>query len=571
MDIVQKNAYSEVNAIITLLGDNYKSKIPPKLLKYFEENQNTSYETNINSNTPVEEFKISNTALIIISVLNLKYWEMDKNKKEKLKEIYLNNEKEFQEKIRLDVFSNHIEITSDKVEEKALVKVEKESIISKIFKFFRHLFLERRKIVMSSEAGFSSCDYSIEELEQFRDENGFIDLTNTGIVLTDDSREKKGTAKRIKNWVDFRGRKALLRGKAKLTSEDEITQNYSVYAELIVEEFCKAFGIPAAHYDLIKMMDESGDYQIGVLSESILDMEHEDLISLHDLVGYEPETDVDRFSETTSYEFVIDTLIERLQQANYSETEIQKLLVDLKKRMVFQLLMVDVDKHPENISFIKPKDPNQKIRLSPNYDSEFSLALQYTIENVKFLLSDDFQLESEVNQCSDPKIGTFISKKDGGRGCMWADTLEILIEDDDVYDYFQELVSIIEKVSVDEILHKVEARMKTPLPEDVKKLVKKVFETRLKNMEAVVRGDELDFDTEIDDDEIFKLLSDEEDKGDPEKSSRLLDSIIGRTLGVRLGEQIRVGSMLESQLKDNPEKETEDSKSTNENDTNDTR
>ena len=90
-------------------------------------------------------------------------------------------------------------------------------------------------------------------------------------------------------------------------------------------------------------------------------------------------------------------------------------------------------------------------------------------------------------------------------------------------------------------------------------------------MEAVVRGDELDFDTEIDDDEIFKLLSDEEDNSNPEKSSRLLDSIIGRTLGVRLGEQIRVGSMLESQLKDNPEKETKDSKSTNENDTNDTR
>lgn len=36
---------------------------------------------------------------------------------------------------------------------------------------------------------FESCKYSIEELEQFRDENGFIDLTKAGVSFQKGSRE----------------------------------------------------------------------------------------------------------------------------------------------------------------------------------------------------------------------------------------------------------------------------------------------------------------------------------------------------------------------------------------------
>ena len=36
---------------------------------------------------------------------------------------------------------------------------------------------------------FESCEYSIEDLEQFRDENGFIDLTKAGVSFQKGSRE----------------------------------------------------------------------------------------------------------------------------------------------------------------------------------------------------------------------------------------------------------------------------------------------------------------------------------------------------------------------------------------------
>ena len=54
---------------------------------------------------------------------------------------------------------------------------------------------------------FIQSNYSLEDLENFRDSNGFIDLTSAGIQLTNESREKRGTVDRFKNWVDFNGMK----------------------------------------------------------------------------------------------------------------------------------------------------------------------------------------------------------------------------------------------------------------------------------------------------------------------------------------------------------------------------
>ena len=84
MDIILKNAYTEVNQVIELLGEPYKNKIPKQIINFFYENRNINYKANISKNIPIEDIEISRTALIIISILNLKYWETDENKKEEL-------------------------------------------------------------------------------------------------------------------------------------------------------------------------------------------------------------------------------------------------------------------------------------------------------------------------------------------------------------------------------------------------------------------------------------------------------------------------------------------------------
>ena len=126
----------------------------------------------------------------------------------------------------------------------------------------------------------------------------------------------------------------------------------------------------------MKIKDKNGVENFGVLSESIVDFGEEELITLHDLIGDEPKPedrmeDID-FESATRYEFTIDKLKERLEIAGYSEQDINKIILDYNKRLLFGLSVLETDKHSENIAFLKRTNGDGKIRLSPNYDSEFS-------------------------------------------------------------------------------------------------------------------------------------------------------------------------------------------------------
>ena len=149
MDTALKNAYTEVNQIIELLGEEFKSKIPQKILNLFNEKQNTNYRTNINKNTPIHKIEVSRTALTIISILNLKYWETDETKKAKLKSIY--DEREFQQKINVYKQNNWLKteknemVQEENKQEKALIEQKDIFWIVKIRRFFRNLIHLGRK------------------------------------------------------------------------------------------------------------------------------------------------------------------------------------------------------------------------------------------------------------------------------------------------------------------------------------------------------------------------------------------------------------------------------------------
>ena len=337
---------------------------------------------------------------------------------------------------------------------------------------------------------FINSNYSLEELEEFRDEKGFIDLSKIALELTPESREKKGTAERIKNWVDFNGKKVLIRGEA--------VKNYSVYAELIIEEIANQIGIETAHYDLVKIKDKTGKEIYGVLSESIIDdYDKERLVTLHDLTGDEPEYEEDimesiEYEDTIRYTFTIDKLREKFTKAGYPEEDIEKVINDYKKRLVFYLSVVDTDKHSENIAFIQDKTRQAIPRLSPNYDSEFSLLLERDSEMIDFYLENEEYLKEEIDVAY-PRIGIHISEEDGGLDSMWKDTLETLCEDDEVYDYYMDTIK--NGINIDMALKSVEKRIKAQLPEPVKKLAKQTYQARNKAMEKVLNGETLELKT----------------------------------------------------------------------------
>lgn len=101
MNVSLRKAYTEVNVILNLLGNEYKSRIPKQLLKLFEENQNDKYYPNINKSQKIDDMEISRDALVIISILNLKYWETDEKEIKRLKEIYIQNQIDYQKKMGL--------------------------------------------------------------------------------------------------------------------------------------------------------------------------------------------------------------------------------------------------------------------------------------------------------------------------------------------------------------------------------------------------------------------------------------------------------------------------------------
>lgn len=333
---------------------------------------------------------------------------------------------------------------------------------------------------MENNEEFVKSEYSIEDLEQFRDENGFIDLTKTEIAFTAQSREVVGNPDRIKNWVNFNGQKALIKGEAILQDE----RNYGIYAELIVEEIAKQLGVETAHYDLIKTIDEGGNEVYGVLSESVVDSDKgEQLISLRDIIGDEPIGEGD-FVDTTSLDFTIDKLRENLILDGYSENDVEKLIINYKKRLAFSLAVIDTDKHTENIAFIKKKvDGKDVISICPNFDSESALMLDNDYTTVEMLLSDYFGLQDSVN-IAHPRIGTLKSKSKGGHNSFWKDTLEKLYEDDEVLDYCDE--ELHGTIDMDVVLANVEKRIKARLPENVRYLAKYAFNIRNEEMTKVM-------------------------------------------------------------------------------------
>lgn len=377
-------------------------------------------------------------------------------------------------------------------------------------------------------SNFFESEYSVEDLEQFRDEEGFIDLSKAGIQITDESREHIGNSERIKNWIDFKGKKVLIKGETILDQE----KNYGIYAELIVEEIAKQLGIETAHYDLIKINDQNGNSVMGVLSESVVDYKTEQLITLRDIIGDEPQEDGD-FADTTTYQFTVDTLREKLLESGYSKEDVDGIVADYKKRLLFTLSVLDTDKHTENIAFILGKQNGKHtIRISPNYDSEASLMLDYDISTISRLLEDYEALKQGVDD-SHPRIGTLKSIEDGGFDWYWIDTLEDICEDEEAYEYYEGVLK--KGVDMDVVLDNVEKRIRAPLPENVRLLAKYSYNIRNEDMEKIMSGEVLPGHGEEDFD-IDLLLSSLVDRGT-------------KNAGIRTEEQLQVGKKIEEDMK----------------------
>jgi len=144
MQTTLENAYREVGQILNVLGNEYKVKIPSKVLALLEHNTilENDEEQNINEwSNRIKNGQVSRNALVILSILNIKYWASEEEK-QRLKAIYDENEKQYQSKINCYKTQDWLKREERKENlqaEVSLVKIHKNSIWEKIKIFLKTL------------------------------------------------------------------------------------------------------------------------------------------------------------------------------------------------------------------------------------------------------------------------------------------------------------------------------------------------------------------------------------------------------------------------------------------------
>ena len=141
-----KQAYSEVCAVLENMPNEYISKIPKKIIKLFETERLTNYEPNINKSNPLDKNKLSKKAMVIIAMLNYKYWCPNKKVKDDLYKTYLSNNDKYQREIEKkysvdNLFKNKNNITQVYNEGENVAMVEyKESVFKRIINKIKNIF-----------------------------------------------------------------------------------------------------------------------------------------------------------------------------------------------------------------------------------------------------------------------------------------------------------------------------------------------------------------------------------------------------------------------------------------------
>lgn len=139
-------AYGEVDAILELLEEEYKKRVPNKIRDFFKEEKAKDYNPKIDVQKSLLEQNLQRETFILLTILELNYWcNSEEEKKELLKELDENEEqaqKELYEKYNPDnIFKKKNEEKDEKQEELALEEYKEDNfikkVINKILKIFK--------------------------------------------------------------------------------------------------------------------------------------------------------------------------------------------------------------------------------------------------------------------------------------------------------------------------------------------------------------------------------------------------------------------------------------------------
>ena len=138
---VEEKVNSEVLAILMILGNEYTSKIPDKIMEYLIYTSNLKNLPNIDPNKRIEEQNISEEARTFLVMLKLRYWcKTDEEKKELLK-ILDDNEKVMQANNNsISNLNNLMDNSNENIVNEEIRLPQNQTIITKIYNRIKALF-----------------------------------------------------------------------------------------------------------------------------------------------------------------------------------------------------------------------------------------------------------------------------------------------------------------------------------------------------------------------------------------------------------------------------------------------
>lgn len=318
----------------------------------------------------------------------------------------------------------------------------------------------------------------IEELEKYRDEEGYINIDKFEQEHeVEKERETGGSHNREKFWIELDDGKIMVR----TSNLDKEGVEYTNYAELIFEELAKQVDFPCAHYDLIKYKGEKGVY-----SQNVLEREKQSLI--HEKTLLKQSDTNDSYDLTSSIDDVFESYNILKKYDDIPKTQISELCKDTAKMAIFDTFAMSTDRHPENFGTIFYSDGEKaEAKLSPMYDNECSLMLDQPVDIIDDMLNDSSLMKRYVELQNQ-----FIVVPEDQRDKSyldWEDTLFYLCDNSKSCMEFAEKCS--SKLNIKDAIVSVEERIGAKLPEKLKSFVVPCFEYRKQMIERDLCIDEV--------------------------------------------------------------------------------
>ena len=142
-NIEYANAYSEVLEILKNISKEDYEKVPSEKIDLFEKNANKNYNFQYDTNLTLDEQNVSKRAKAIIAILFRDYWATPEQREKILaKQNYdrIKIEKNKQKQYNVDNIFKNKERKVETVENSVSMIEYKESIFSKIKKWFKQTF-----------------------------------------------------------------------------------------------------------------------------------------------------------------------------------------------------------------------------------------------------------------------------------------------------------------------------------------------------------------------------------------------------------------------------------------------